>query len=162
MHRGILICEEDFDVAAVTSAMRQRNPTSIGALVTFTGLVRDRNSATGDDSAVATLTLEHYPGMTEASIDKILDQAQARWPLLDLQVIHRVGCMAPAEQIVLVAVASAHREAAFAAAEFVMDYLKTKAVFWKKEHTQTGTHWVQSTQSDVQRAAHWQQPAKAK
>ncbi len=156
MHRSVLVCEKDFDLSTVTAAMRQRNAAEIGALVTFTGLVRDRNAVTGDASEVATLTLEHYPGMTEASIDKIIDQAQARWPLLDVQVIHRVGTLAPSEQIVLVAVASAHRNAAFAAAEFVMDYLKTEAVFWKKEQTERGTHWVQSTQTDHSRAQQWQ------
>jgi molybdopterin synthase catalytic subunit len=104
---------------------------------------------------VATLTLEHYPGMTESSIDSILERAEQRWPLLEIQVIHRVGTLAPTDQIVLVAVASGHRDAAFAAAEFVMDYLKTDAVFWKKEQTEAGTHWVQSTEQDHQRAREW-------
>ena len=99
--------------------------------------------------------MEHYPGMTEASIDNILDRAAVRWPLLELRVIHRVGTMHPSEQIVLVAAASAHRDAAFAAAEFVMDYLKTDAVFWKKEHTRAGTHWVESTEQDQVRARQW-------
>ena len=156
MRRGVHIQERDFDVAAVTSAIRAAHGAAIGALVTFTGLVRDRNLGTGDDSDVSTLTLEHYPGMTEQSIDAILHEAEQRWPLLEVQVIHRVGTMQPAEQIVLVAVASAHRDAAFAGAEFVMDYLKTNAVFWKKEETKQGTHWVQSSTGDHDRAQQWQ------
>ena len=127
----------------------------IGAVVTFTGLVRDMNPYAGDGSAVATLTLEHYPGMTEKSIDQILAQAVDRWPLLEVSVVHRVGTMAPTAQIVWVGVASAHRDAAFAAAEFVMDYLKTQAVFWKKEQSQRGSHWVESTVQDHQRARSW-------
>jgi len=148
--------EADFDVGAVMADMRTRHGSSLGALVTFTGLVRDRNLTTGDASEVATLTLEHYPGMTEQSIEQILSKAESRWPLLEIQVFHRVGTMAPAEQIVLVAVASAHRDAAFAGAEFVMDYLKTDAVFWKKEHTVKGVRWVQSSEADHQRAHQWQ------
>ena len=155
MQRGVHIQESDFDVAAVISAIRATHGAAIGALVTFIGLVRDRNIATGDDSDVSTLTLEHYPGMTEQSIDAILTEAEQRWPLLEVQVIHRVGTMQPAEQIVLVAVASAHRDAAFAGAEFVMDYLKTNAVFWKKEQTNQGTHWVQSSAGDHDRAQQW-------
>ena len=155
MISGVRIQEQDFDVAAVTDAMRQSHGAAIGALVTFTGLVRDQNLVTGDASEVATLTLEHYPGMTEQSIQAILDEAASRWPLLEVQVIHRVGTMRPTDQIVMVAVASGHRDAAFAAAEFVMDYLKTNAVFWKKEHTAEGTHWVQSTAGDQKRAQKW-------
>ena len=157
MRKQVLICEEDFDVGAVVRGMRECHGAALGALVTFTGLVRDQNHYAGDGSEVATLTLEHYPGMTENSIDAILDKAARRWPLLEVRVVHRVGTMLPTEQIVLVAVASAHRDAAFAAAEFVMDYLKTDAVFWKKEHTQTGTHWVQSTAQDHRRAQQWAQ-----
>lgn len=152
----ISVQEEDFDVAAVMAAMRAHHGAAIGALVTFVGLVRDRNPTTGDTSGVATLTLEHYPGMTEQSIKNILDQAESRWPLLEIQVIHRVGTMSPNDQIVLVAVSSGHRDAAFAGAEFVMDYLKTDAVFWKKEHTQKGVHWVESSQADHRRAKQWQ------
>ncbi len=155
MQRHILVEEADFDVAATYQALRDRHGAAAGAVVTFVGLVRDLNEGTGDASSVSTLTLEHYPGMTESSIERILDQAEARWPLLEVQVIHRVGTMTPAEQIVLVAVASAHREAAFAAAEFVMDYLKTDAVFWKQERTAEGQHWVQSTATDHQRAQQW-------
>jgi len=111
----------------------------------------------GSSGPVDSLTLEHYPGMTEASISRILDQAEQRWPLLASHVVHRVGEMAPGEQIVLVAVASAHRNAAFAAAEFIMDYLKTDAVFWKREVAEGNALWVQSTGEDAQRAHSWEQ-----
>lgn len=156
MQRAIMVQTEDFDAGALVQEMRRKHGASIGALVTFTGLVREQNLVTGDHSAVATLTLEHYPGMTERSIDEIIDQAQARWPLLDVCVLHRVGTLQPTDQIVFVAVASAHRSAAFAAAEFVMDYLKTDAVFWKREATESGAHWVQSADADHQRARQWQ------
>ena len=157
--KNVHIFEQDFSVEAVCAQMRATHGAAIGALVTFTGLVRDRTlgtkESTTDSSAVSTLTLEHYPGMTQSSIEKILDSAEARWPLLEAQVIHRVGTLAPADQIVLVVVASAHRDAAFAAAEFIMDYLKTDAVFWKKEQTRTQSHWIQSTADDVSRARKW-------
>ncbi len=153
--RNVRICVEDFDVGQLQSEMYARHGAALGAVVTFTGLVRDMNPYAGDGSAVATLTLEHYPGMTEKSIDQILAQAVDRWPLLEVSVVHRVGTMAPTAQIVWVGVASAHRDAAFAAAEFVMDYLKTQAVFWKKEQSQRGSHWVESTVQDHQRARSW-------
>jgi molybdopterin synthase catalytic subunit len=156
MQRAIMVQTEDFDAGALMHAMRHKHGARIGALVTFTGLVREQNLVTGDKSAVATLTLEHYPGMTERSIDQIIDQAEARWPLLDVCVLHRVGELKPTDQIVFVAVVSAHRSAAFAAAEFIMDYLKTDAVFWKREETAAGTHWVQSADADHQRARQWQ------
>ena len=155
MRRSVIIQTQDFDTAGLVQDMRAQHGAQIGALVTFTGLVREQNLVTGDSSAVATLTLEHYPGMTERSIHKIIDQAEHRWPLLDVCVAHRVGTLAPTEQIVCVAVASAHRDSAFAAAEFVMDYLKTKAVFWKREQTEAGTHWVESAEADHQRAQQW-------
>ena len=154
----VCIQTEDFDVSRVYRSMRDELAGSAGAVVTFVGLVRDRNTQAGDDSDVAALTLEHYPGMTEKSIAAILDQAEERWPLLGTHVTHRVGSMAPSEQIVLVMVASAHRDAAFAAAEFIMDYLKTDAVFWKREQTARGEHWVESTADDVERAKGWQSP----
>jgi molybdopterin synthase catalytic subunit len=146
----------------VYQAMRGELGSAVGAIVSFVGLVRDRNylDDQGKDAEVATLTLEHYPGMTEKSIETIVDQAVARWPLLGTYVAHRVGVMGPNEQIVLVAVASAHRDAAFSAAEFIMDYLKTDAVFWKREATAKSEHWVQSTEGDVQRAESWKQRDK--
>lgn len=158
MIKGVLICEQDFSVEAVCNRIREAHGGAIGALVSFVGLVRDLHQTptnSADKTEVASLTLEHYPGMTESSIDAILDQAETRWPMLEAQVVHRVGTLAPAEQIVLVVVASAHRDAAFAGAEFIMDYLKTDAVFWKKEQTSSDEHWVQSTGLDHARSEKW-------
>ena len=146
----------DFSQDEVYQSLRDDFGADVGAVVTFVGLVRDRHGGAAADS-VETLTLEHYPGMTEASITKILDKAEQRWPLLATRVIHRVGTMQPAEQIVLVAVASSHRDAAFAGAEFIMDYLKTDAVFWKREVAAGEDVWVQSTAADHQRAGNWEQ-----
>lgn len=125
--------------------------TSAGAVVTFTGKVRDMNL--GDN--VTGLSLEHYPGMTEKSLLKICDDAQQRWPLLKVRVIHRVGDLDIGDQIVFVGVSSAHRGAAFEACEFIMDYLKTKAPFWKKERTTDSTRWVESRDSDAKAAERW-------
>jgi molybdopterin synthase catalytic subunit len=157
MIKGVLICEQDFSVEETCRRMRDTHGGAIGALVSFVGLVRDINhtESDADELNVASLTLEHYPGMTESSIEAILDQAEARWPLLEAQVVHRVGTLAAAEQIVLVVVASSHRDAAFAGAEYIMDYLKTNAVFWKKEQTSGEAHWVQSTGNDHARSEKW-------
>ena len=155
MRRDVVIQRSDFSADEIYQRMRSTHGAALGAAVTFVGLVRDRNLTGNQPADVTTLTLEHYPGMTEASIERILDQAEARWPLLESHVCHRVGTMQPGDQIVLVAVASAHRDAAFAAAEFIMDYLKTDAVFWKKEVTAEGEHWVQSTSADHARAENW-------
>ncbi|WP_047045145.1 molybdopterin synthase catalytic subunit MoaE [Vibrio mexicanus] len=127
--------------------------TSAGAVVTFTGKVRDMNL--GDN--VTGLSLEHYPGMTEKSLLKICDDAEQRWPLLKVRVIHRVGDLDIGDQIVFVGVSSAHRGAAFEACEFIMDYLKTKAPFWKKERTTDSTRWVESRDSDAKAAERWKQ-----
>jgi molybdopterin synthase catalytic subunit len=143
---------EDFDVGMVLAGMRHGNP-SIGAMVSFVGLVRDLN----DNASVTTLTLEHYPDMTEKSLQAIVDQAKHRWELLDVVVIHRVGTLKPTDQIVLVVVTSAHRQAAFLACEFVMDYLKTQAPFWKKETSPQGAHWVEAKTSDDEAQARWTQ-----
>ena len=173
----VVVQTADFSVDEVYQKLLVEHAPNVGAVVTFVGLVRDQNpghyarssnnknlsdsnpgssdKSSEDTSSVASLTLEHYPGMTERSIEKILADADVRWPLLGSHVIHRVGTMQPSEQIVLVAVASAHRDAAFAAAEFIMDYLKTGAVFWKKEVTGQGEHWIKSTDNDQQRAAAW-------
>ena len=155
MHSAVRIQEHDFDIAAEWAACRQRCGGAAGAVVAFGGLVRDR---AGDD-AVQGLYLEHYPGMTEASIEAIVGQAAARWALLDVLVIHRVGELAPGDQIVLVLVASGHRLDAFAACEFLMDYLKTDAVFWKKERRVADDAWLSATGSDRQRRADWQSTA---
>lgn len=127
----------------------------VGAIVTFTGLVRDLQGA----ERVEALVLEHYPGMTEKSLRAILDEAAARWPLLDATVIHRVGELAAAEQIVFVGVCSAHRQAAFEAAAYIMDYLKTAAPFWKKCRGPGGEHWVEAKESDEEAFRRWERPA---
>ena len=146
----VRIQTEDFDAGAETDAMRKGNP-AIGAVASFIGLVRDVNE--GD--AVSEMTLEHYAGMTEKSIEEIVGQAQARWSVVDARVVHRVGLLRPTDQIVLVIVASAHRGDAFAACEFIMDYLKTRAPFWKKERTAEGSRWVDARATDDLAAERW-------
>lgn len=146
----IQIQEADFDLACEYAALSESHQT--GAVVMFVGKVREMN----EGATVTGLTLEHYPGMTEKSLQAIVEQAQARWPLLGCKVIHRVGTLALGDQIVLVGVASLHREAAFAACQFMMDYLKTQAPFWKKEQTTDGAHWLDAKDSDTQAAASWQ------
>jgi molybdopterin synthase catalytic subunit len=146
----VRIQTEDFDAGAEMAAMRKGNP-AIGALASFVGVVRDVNE--GD--AVAEMTLEHYPGMTEKSIEEILGQARGRWNVIEALVVHRVGLLKPTDQIVLVIVASAHRGDAFAACEFIMDYLKTRAPFWKKERTAEGSRWVEARATDDLAAERW-------
>ena len=140
----------DFDVARELAALRGGDPR-VGAVAAFIGTVRDIS----DGSAVAGLTLEHYSGMTEKALAAIVDEARSRWDILDALVIHRVGPLAPTDQIVLVGVTSAHRGEAFAACEFIMDYLKTRAPFWKKEATPDGARWVEARASDDDAAARW-------
>ena len=137
---------EDFDTGAEIARLSQGR-TEVGAVASFTGICR------GGD--IAAMTLEHYPGMAEAEIERHVEEAQARWPLLGVTVIHRYGRLVPGDNIVLVATASQHREAAFAAAEFLMDYLKTRAPFWKKEERAGGDGWVEARQSDAAAAARW-------
>jgi molybdopterin synthase catalytic subunit len=141
---------EDFDLGAEVARLRAGDPR-IGAVVSFVGTVRDLN----DGARVAELELEHYPEMTEHALHGIVEQARARWPLFGALVVHRVGPMQPLEQIVLVAVSSAHRGEAFAACEFIMDYLKTEAPFWKKEQTPEGARWVDARVSDDTAKAKW-------
>lgn len=141
---------EDFDVGAELLALRQGNP-KIGAIACFVGLVRDMNE--GD--AVAGMSLEHYPGMTEKALAAIVDEAKGRWDIYNALVIHRVGDLKPTDQIVLVAVTGAHRGEAFAACEFIMDYLKTRAPFWKREETPQGARWVDARESDEKAAGRW-------
>jgi molybdopterin synthase catalytic subunit len=148
---SVRVQEQDFDVSAELALMRKDNP-KIGAIASFVGVVRDINE--GD--SVATMTLEHYPGMTEKAITEIIDQARGRWEVLDALVIHRVGTLKPTDQIVLVIVASTHRGDAFAACEFIMDYLKTQAPFWKKEITPKGARWVDARVVDDKAAERWQ------
>ena len=140
----------DFDAGAEIAALRAGN-LNVGAVATFIGTVRDLNEGAG----VSAMTLEHYPGMTERALEDICAQARARWNLLDALVIHRHGDLAPGDQIVLVAVTSAHRGEAFAACEFIMDYLKTQAPFWKKERTSHGERWVEARDTDDAAAARW-------
>jgi molybdopterin synthase catalytic subunit len=147
----IRVQEADFAVADEYGSARERLRGAAGAIASFVGLVRERVA----DGRVDELHLEHYPGMTERSIGTIIDQAIGRWPLLDVVVIHRVGALGPQEQIVLVQVASAHRTAAFAACEFIMDYLKTDAVFWKRERGSAGSRWIESTGEDRERVTTW-------
>jgi molybdopterin synthase catalytic subunit len=146
----IRLQREAFDVAAEVERMTQRR-TDIGAVVTFTGLCR----ADENGKQIAALTLEHYPGMAEAQIGRHVEEAYARWPLLGVTVIHRHGRLVPGDVIVLVATASSHREAAFAAASFLMDYLKTRAPFWKQVETVAGTTWVEAKASDDVAAERW-------
>ncbi len=150
MTTRILVQSEDFDAAAEVAAIT-RGRTDIGAVVTFTGLCRD------EGGRLAALELEHYPGMAEDEIARVADAARARWPLDAITVIHRSGKIAPGAQIVLVVTASSHRAAAFAGAEFLMDYLKTSAPFWKKEHPIAGPagDWVAARDEDDRAAARW-------
>lgn len=148
----VRVQEADFDLGAELAALRANDPR-VGALASFLGLVRDIN----DGTSVSEMTLEHYPGMTEKALEEIVAEAKGRWDLYDVLVIHRVGPLKPCDQIVLVGVTSAHRGEAFAACEFVMDYLKTRAPFWKREATPEGAHWVDARETDDSAAARWQQ-----
>ena len=139
-----------FDLGAEVNAMSQGR-TDIGAIASFVGLARDMN----DGSGVQAMTLEHYPGMTEKALLALVEEARSRWTLLDVTLIHRVGRLLPGDPIVLVAVASQHRSEAFAACEFIMDALKTRAPFWKKEETPQGERWVEARASDDAAAARW-------
>ena len=147
----VRVQEVDFDLNAELTALRAGDPR-IGALASFVGLVRDIN----DGAGVSEMTLEHYPGMTEKALEAIVAEAKGRWDIYGVLVIHRVGPLKPCDQIVLVAVTSAHRGEAFAACEFIMDYLKTRAPFWKRETTPDGARWVDARDSDDSAAARWQ------
>jgi molybdopterin synthase catalytic subunit len=147
----VWIGEEDFDVSDQIAQLRAGDG-GVGAVVTFLGTVRDRQ---GDRHGISSLELEHYPGMTEASIEAMIDQAFQRFDIRSARVLHRVGLLQPLDQIVLVLVASAHRGEAFQACEFLMDYLKTQAPFWKKETTPEGARWVDARVSDDQALQRW-------
>ena len=157
MSATIRLQREDFDAAAEAAALA-RGRTDIGAVVTFTGLCRGAD----EGRSLAAMTLEHYPGMAEAEIARHVEEAQARWPLLGVTVIHRHGRLVPGDNIVLVVTASAHRAAAFAAAEFLMDYLKTRAPFWKKEEWAQGTSWVDAKEADDAAADRWSSAQKSR
>ena len=153
MSATIRLQSEDFDAAAEARRLAAGR-TDIGAVVTFTGICR----ADENGEKIAALTLEHYPGMAEAEIARHVEEAYARWPLLGVTVIHRHGRIAPGENIVLVVTASSHREAAFAAASFLMDYLKTRAPFWKQVEKASGKTWVEAKAADDTAADRWSAP----
>ena len=146
----IRVQTDDFDIGAEVAALTEGR-TDIGAVVTFSGLVRDASGG----APVTSMELEHYPGMTEKELARIEAEAHERWPLQATLIVHRVGRLAPADNIVLVVAASAHREAAFEAASFLMDYLKTRAPFWKREEGQGEAHWVDARESDDKAATRW-------
>jgi molybdopterin synthase catalytic subunit len=143
---SVSVQEQDFDPGREMAAMTE-SATDVGAVASFVGCVRG--------GEVAAMTLEHYPGMTEKALEAIVEDAKGRWPLLGVRVIHRIGRLLPGDRIVFVAVASSHRQAAFAACEFIMDYLKTRAPFWKREETPTGSRWVDARETDDEAARRW-------
>lgn len=147
---SVRVQAEDFDTGAEIAAMRQARP-DIGAVAAFIGQVRDLN----EGKEISVMTLEHYPGMTEKALESIVAQAKTRWNIYDALVIHRIGTLQPKDQIVLVVVTGAHRGEAFAACEFIMDYLKTEAPFWKKERTGSGESWVEARASDDAAKQRW-------
>jgi len=146
----VRVQRDDFNAGTELESLRLA-AAGVGAVVSFVGQVRDVN----EGASISTLTLEYYPGMTEKSLESIAEQAKRRWNILDTVIIHRYGELLPADQIVLVAVSGAHRKEAFAACEFIMDYLKTEAPFWKKEKTALGEHWVEARESDDQARERW-------
>ena len=148
----VRVQQEDFDVGRELEALTAGR-VDVGAVASFVGLVRDANDGRG----VRAMTLEHYPGMTEKALEAICAEAAHRWDIQDALVIHRVGPLVPGDRIVLVGVASAHRGEAFAACEFIMDYLKTRAPFWKREETPEGSRWVEARVSDDEAADRWKQ-----
>jgi molybdopterin synthase catalytic subunit len=150
METFLAIQAQDFDIAHEIRLLQSLNP-SVGAIVTFVGLVRDTSEA----GQVTRLVIEHYPGMAEKEIASIVAEAGKRWPLQAVRVIHRSGCLLPADHIVYVGVASRHRGDAFHACEFIMDFLKTRAPFWKKEERSDGEHWLEARQADREKSADW-------
>jgi len=160
---SVSVQQVDFDAGAEIAAL-SAGREDVGAVASFVGLVRADKSATsevgaGDTASVQAMTLEHYPGMTEKALQEIVTEARGRWELQGVRVIHRVGRLLPGDRIVFVAVASSHRGDAFAACEFIMDYLKTRAPFWKKEETPAGGRWVDARESDDTAAGRWQSGA---
>ncbi len=156
---SVSVQHEAFDVGGEIAALTRDNH-NIGAVASFVGLVRDMNAGNGSVATVSAMTLEHYPGMTENALEDIVAEARARWELLAVRVIHRIGRLEPGDAIVLVIVAAAHRGEAFAACEFIMDYLKTRAPFWKKEEGSAGpqsARWVDAREGDETAAARWEQ-----
>ena len=152
MYRRISIQREDFDLGAEWSSLRASLSGRVGAMAAFCGVVRDHARA----DTVSSLELEHYPGMTEKSIESVVDRAAARWPLDAVVVIHRIGTLAPGDQIVLVLATSQHRQAALESCTYMIDLLKTEAVFWKREVGNTGARWIESTHTDQRRSEEWE------
>jgi molybdopterin synthase catalytic subunit len=150
----VSVQEADFDAGAEIAAL-SAGREDVGAVASFVGLVRADKAVEKIGAGVTAMTLEHYPGMTETALEDIVKEARQRWEFFDARVIHRVGRLLPGDRIVLVAVASAHRGEAFAACEFIMDYLKTRAPFWKKEQTPDGGRWVDARESDDHAARRW-------
>ena len=150
MLRRVFIQAEDFNSAVLVDQLRKNDPR-VGAVCTFTGVVRDNN----DGAEVSSMELEHYPGMTEKAIEAMIDEAQRRFDIYGAYVVHRVGLLQPLAQVVLVAVTSSHRAESFKACEFLMDYLKTQAPFWKKEQTPSGARWVDARATDDSALAKW-------
>ncbi|MDA0791924.1 MAG: molybdopterin synthase catalytic subunit MoaE [Proteobacteria bacterium] len=150
MNRRVLVQADAFDAGAEITRLRESS-AEVGGIATFLGVVRDIN----EDDTVSGLYLEHYPGMTESQIDDIITEAASRWQVLAATVIHRVGALAPNDEIVFVGVGSRHRGDAFDACEFIMDFLKTRAAFWKKEQTTDGSRWLTTRASDVDAASRW-------
>jgi len=142
---------QDFDAGAEIAALRASDP-KVGAVASFVGVCRDANE--GDE--VKKMTLEHYPGMTEKALETIVGEAKDRWDVMEVLIVHRIGELQPTDQIVLVVVTGAHRREAFAACEFIMDYLKTRAPFWKKEETPCGSRWVEARETDDEAAGRWE------
>jgi molybdopterin synthase catalytic subunit len=153
LHHDVRIQQEDFSIGDEVTRLRAVHGGALGAIATFCGYVRDHHAGVPVDG----LYLEHFPGMTEASIERILERAARRWPLQAAVVIHRVGQLAPGDQIVLVLAAAAHRAPALEATAFVMDFLKTDAVFWKKESSGAESRWVESRRDDYERAREWRE-----
>ena len=149
MHSELLITKDDFDISSECAVL---NISGVGAIVSFIGIVRDHISP----PPLKSMTIEHYPGMTETEIQAIIDEAKHRWSLLGVRVIHRVGRLYPQDHIVFVATSSAHRAMAFEAAAFIMDYLKSSAPFWKREETASGTRWVEAQERDDHALKKWQ------
>jgi molybdopterin synthase catalytic subunit len=147
---SVLIQEDDFDLAAELTALRSGN-SKVGAMVSFVGLVRDFSH----NETIDSIYLEYYPGMTEKALNKIITEATERWSLINVRVIHRIGQLFANDQIVLVATTALHRGEAFAGCEFIIDYLKTAAPFWKKEETSEGSQWLETRETDVKRMEHW-------
>jgi molybdopterin synthase catalytic subunit len=154
MPSRVSIQTADFDLSAEITALRAMD-ARVGAVCSFVGTVRDRNAGQANAPTISAMELEHYPGMTESAIEAMIDQAMQRFDIFAARVVHRVGLLQPLEQIVMVAVTSAHRGESFQACEFLMDYLKTQAPFWKKETTATGAHWVDARVSDDAALARW-------